>query len=714
MKFRASLICLALLLAFSAGAIAKVIQVLDGTPVVIRGESIAILEDPSGQLTLNEVLAKQNKFVRFTGEVPNLQYSNAAFWLRINLLNGTQDSLLALEASNTQLDTLDVHILGLNGTKSYRFGDVYPFSKRLFDHQHFIVPFEAKLGENLTIFLRVRGLEQMSIPLLVGPRKQILTNNYKTDLFAGLYFGIMLVMFFYNLFLYISIRDKAYLFYIVYIAGIAMAQASLQGYTFKYLLPNNPYLNHLSVVLFSTLTGIGAIQFARIFLQIKNQLPRIDYGLRFFEGLYILAPLVFLLGWRQLSYNLLDFAALILSFYALYFSIRLSLKGQRTAKFFLFAWSFFMIGMFVFVARNFGWLPYNFFTKNVLLMGSGLEAILLSVALADRINILKREKEISQAEALRISLENERLVREQNLVLEAKVQERTEALQKANAELGLAIDNLKNTQTQLVNAEKMASLGQLTAGIAHEINNPINFVTSNIIPLRRDLADLMELLSQYELLHKVPGNHEQELLDIKKLQRELDYEFLKEEIGILLNGMEEGAKRTAEIVKGLRIFSRLDESDLKKVNINEGIESTLILLNSSMGGKIDLIKDYDPDAYLECYPGKLNQVIMNITNNAIQALHENVSDKRGQITIQTKALNDAIRISISDNGPGIPESIRSKIFEPFFTTKAVGQGTGLGLSIVYSIIESHKGQINVFSNPGEGTTFQIDLPKLQS
>lgn len=714
MNIKMKLVWLFLLVVIGSYANARVIQVKEGPPVVIRGESISILEDATGNLTLNDILRNQNKFQRFVGEVPNLQYSYSAFWLRIELHNASLDSLLAIEASNTQLDTLDVHVLGPKGTKSYRFGDAFVFDRRLFNHQHFIFPFEAKPGEKLTIYMRVRGLEQMSIPLLVGQRKEILTNNYQTDLFAGLYFGIMLVMFFYNLFLFISIRDKAYLFYILYIAGIAMAQASLQGYTFKYLLPDFPYLNHLSVVLFSSLTGIGAIQFARIFLQIKRQLPRIDLGLRVFEGLYLLAPLVFLFGLRQLSYNLLDLSALFLSFYALYFSIRLSLKGQRTAKFFLLAWSFFMIGMFVFVARNFGWLPYNFFTKNVLLMGSALEAILLSVALADRINILKREKEISQAEALRISLENERLVREQNLVLEAKVQERTEALQKANKELGLAIDNLKNTQTQLVNAEKMASLGQLTAGIAHEINNPINFVTSNIIPLRRDLGDLMSLLNQYEKLHNAPGDHEQELIDIKKLQRELDYDFLKEEIGILLNGMEEGAKRTAEIVKGLRIFSRLDESDLKKVNINEGIESTLILLNSSMGGKIDLVKDYDPDAYLECYPGKLNQVIMNITNNAIQALHEHVHDKRGQITIQTKGLTDMIRISISDNGPGIPESIRAKIFEPFFTTKAVGQGTGLGLSIVYSIIESHKGQINVFSNPGEGTTFQIDLPKLQS
>lgn len=688
--------------------------ITEGAPTIIKGESIDIYQDKGGRMSLKDVVRNQQIFVPFGGEVPHLQYSHDAFWLRIRLKNGTNDPLLALETSNTQIDTLDVFVMGPFGTKHFHFGDVYPFDNRIFNHQHFVVPFELAPTESCTVFIRVRGMEQMSIPLLVGQRKQVLTNNYKTDLFAGLYFGIMLVMFFYNLFLFISIRDKSYLFYILYIAGIAMAQASLQGYTFKYLLPNSPYLNHLSVVFFSTITGIGAIQFARIFLQIRSQLPIIDLGLRVFEGLYLLALLVFILGWRQLSYNLLDVAALFLSIYALYFSIRLSIKGQRTAKFFLFAWSFFMIGMFVFVARNFGWLPYNFFTKNVLLIGSGLEAVLLSVALADRINVLKREKEISQAEALRISLENEQLVREQNLVLEAKVKERTEALQNANVELGLAIDNLKNTQTHLVNAEKMASLGQLTAGIAHEINNPINFVTSNIIPLRRDLNDLMRLLDAYDSMHEQDKDVNEALSGIKKLQKELDYEFLKEEISILLNGMEEGAKRTAEIVKGLRIFSRLDESDLKKVNLNEGIESTLILLNSSMGGKIDLIKDYDPDAYLECYPGKLNQVIMNITNNAIQALHEHVQQKRGQITIKTEALTNTVRVTISDNGPGIPESIRNKIFEPFFTTKAVGQGTGLGLSIVYSIIESHKGQIAVYSKPGEGTTFQIDLPKFQS
>jgi two-component system NtrC family sensor kinase len=314
---------------------------------------------------------------------------------------------------------------------------------------------------------------------------------------------------------------------------------------------------------------------------------------------------------------------------------------------------------------------------------------------------------------LRTAEENAILITQQHLLLEKKVKERTQALESANSELESTLSDLKNTQTQLVNSEKMASLGQLTAGIAHEINNPINFVTANVVPLKRDLDDIFALINVYDQLQEELGENVQLFEKVKHFKKEIDFDYLKEEVKMLLNGIGEGANRTAEIVKGLRVFSRLDESDLKKVDLNEGIDSTLVLLNSAMANRIQVVKNYDPDAYLECYPGKLNQVIMNIANNAIHAMLSDTEKKNGTLTITTKALADTIQITISDTGMGMSEEVRSKIFDPFFTTKGVGQGTGLGLSIVYSIVELHKGSISVTSELNIGTTFSIDLPKYQ-
>lgn len=672
------------------------------------GKALEIFVDSTGKMSLEEVIA-YDQFVYSDKAVPNFQYTTNTIRLRIAVRNQQADPQLGLEILNSQLDAVSFYLPKGNSYTELVTGDNLPFSNRFLNHQHFVFPFELLPGKSINCYIRLQSKEQLSLPIYVGTLTAITNNHYKGDLFAGLYLGIMFVMFFYNLFIYFSVRDRSYLFYVMYILGIALAQASLQGFTFKYLLPESPELNRLSVVLFSAISGIGAISFARYFLQLRQHLPRIAKFLSLFIGLYIAALLLFVLGFEQISYQILDFSALWVSLLALYFSIKLSLRGLRTARFFLLAWSFFMIGLVVYVGRNFGFLPYTFFTDHVLMIASAVEAVLLSIALADRINTLKREKESSQEAALRISQENEKLVREQNIVLEVKVNERTAALQKSNADLNQTLSELKNTQTQLVNAEKMASLGQLTAGIAHEINNPINFVTSNIRPLRRDVNDLLDLVKRIESL--LEGNDRLQN-QAQAIKDELDYNYLTKEIELLINGMEEGAFRTAEIVKGLRTFSRLDESDLKKVNLNEGIDSTLILLNSSMSGRIEVVKDYDEDALVECYPGKLNQVFMNILNNAIQAIHSAEKNEKSKLYIRTKAQTNTVEIEIRDSGPGMTEEVKARIFEPFFTTKPVGQGTGLGLSIVYSIIESHKGQIRIETAPGVGTAFIITLPKL--
>ena len=360
-----------------------------------------------------------------------------------------------------------------------------------------------------------------------------------------------------------------------------------------------------------------------------------------------------------------------------------------------------------------GVLPFNNITSSSIQFGSAIEAILLSIALADRINILKIEKEKSQEEALMALRENERIVREQNIILEQKVEERTLELQETNTDLSNALTQLKDAQTQLVDAEKMASLGQLTAGIAHEINNPINFVSSNIRPLRRDVDDLISILEKYDSLRENFTSDEIKSLmtNIKQFKEEIDYDYIRKEIEMLLKGMEEGASRTVEIVKGLKNFSRLDEAEIKHANINEGILSTLILLNNQLGDKVKIEKALGSLPDIECYPGKLNQVFMNLLNNSIYAIR-NFKDGHGKITVSTSFEDEMVVIKIADTGMGMTNEVKSNMFDPFFTTKEVGEGTGLGLSIVYKIIEMHKGSIQVNSSPGEGAEFVVKLPKL--
>lgn len=279
-----------------------------------------------------------------------------------------------------------------------------------------------------------------------------------------------------------------------------------------------------------------------------------------------------------------------------------------------------------------------------------------------------------------------------------------------NRYLNDLIEKTQSMQEQLVNAEKMASLGQLTAGIAHEINNPINFVSSNLSPLKKDLAELKELCLRYNGLHSAKEPIKR-LQEIEIQNQRIDPEFLYEEINTLIHGIEEGAERTKQIVLGLRNFSRLDEGVFKRVDIHEGLESTLMLLQNKIKNRITVVKNYEDLPPIECMPGKLNQVTMNILNNATEAIAN-----EGEIIITTTFVKkkNKIQISIKDNGAGMSALTQRRIFEPFYTTKPVGKGTGLGLSISYGIIEKHGGLIELISELNKGSEFIITLPVKQT
>lgn len=268
---------------------------------------------------------------------------------------------------------------------------------------------------------------------------------------------------------------------------------------------------------------------------------------------------------------------------------------------------------------------------------------------------------------------------------------------------------LKDAQAKLVQSEKMASLGQITAGVAHEINNPINFVLAGSDVLADSLSELMSLTRLYREIKSSLNSNEliSKLKEVEQLCDKLQIDHIEEDIYQTVADIKEGAVRTAEIVKGLRNFSRMDEDALKKANVHDGLDSTLVILRNQYKNRVEIIKDYDPSVIeIDCYPGKLNQVFMNILGNAIDAI-----EGEGRVWITTKDLGEQIGITIQDTGSGIPEEIAQKVFDPFFTTKEVGKGTGLGLAIVYGIIEKHQGEISFESTPNQGTVFTIKLQK---
>lgn len=334
------------------------------------------------------------------------------------------------------------------------------------------------------------------------------------------------------------------------------------------------------------------------------------------------------------------------------------------------------------------------------------------------------QKKLDRSEADRQQLENASEVREavlKNVIRELEVSQI--ALENRGKELESILGNLKALQIKLVESEKMSALGVLVAGIAHEINNPVSFIYGNLIYANNYFQDVLDLVNVYQQCYPNPVRAVQ-----KKIQ-DIDFQFIQEDSKNLFQSMMSGAERICEIVKSLRTFSRLDEAEFKTVDIHDGIDSTLVILNnrfkpsSNNPQGIQIIRNYGKLPLIECYAGQLNQVLMNILANATDALEEAVIKKRytqdflnPTIEIETKVINhDWIEIRIIDNGLGIAEPVQAKLFDPFFTTKDIGKGTGLGLSISYKIIvELHKGQLTCHSELGKGASFMIQIPIIQS
>jgi signal transduction histidine kinase len=338
------------------------------------------------------------------------------------------------------------------------------------------------------------------------------------------------------------------------------------------------------------------------------------------------------------------------------------------------------------------------------------EELLFRLHAHDRLLILKKpfdNIEVQQmANTLAAKWDMARRASLQTSHLEHLVEQRTLALTQAGQALQLEIDERKQLESQLVQSEKLASLGQLAAGVAHEINNPVGFISSNLGTLGGYFNQLQEMLDAYRQAETALGGDH-----FEALRQRLDLDFLKEDIPTLLRESRDGIGRVAQIVKDLKDFSRVDNDQTWQwANLQQGIDSTLNIVASELKYKADVIKHYTPLPDIECLASQLNQVVMNLVINAAQAM----GPERGTITISNGVEGENIWLEVTDNGCGIaPDSVQ-KIFDPFFTTKPVGEGTGLGLSLSYGIVKKHRGAITVSSELGKGTTFRVVLPIRQT
>ncbi|MDQ7948176.1 MAG: 7TM diverse intracellular signaling domain-containing protein [Pedobacter sp.] len=672
--------------------------------------SAATYGDKSGKLSIQEAV-KLDKFTPNDKSVINFGIDDATYWIKIKVTDRTALKDVVLFIDQARLETAEFYVVKSDGSISKKeinanFTKKFNLSQKLFVYE---IPSNFNVEKDF-IYIKLKSKELLVIPIHIYNEGSIITTFLIRDMTFGFYTGIMVVMFLYNLFLFFSVRDKSYIYYVVYICLVWLSQISIQGYTVKYFWPYKSWLDDNSVVLFSLLAVVFTTIFTQSFLNTKIYTPKAHKYINIYIVLAVADIILLISGQRQGAFIIMQFLTFVGAIIALSLAYYVYFKKHfNPAGYYLFAWSILLVGAILFIMKDYGILPYNNFTIYLLQITSSIEVMLLSFALADKINFFKRENEHAQAQALNASLENQKLIREQNIVLEKKVEERTEELQSAVSTLNVTLNNLKDTQSQLVDAEKMAALGQLTAGIAHEINNPINFVTSNIKPLELDINDLKEIITRYEEID-FDQDIRAQIEEIENFKKQIDINFVNNEISSLLSGISEGAKRTAEIIRSLRNFSRVDETDMKPIDLNEGLQSTLVLVRNNLPDNLTVIKEFGNLPKVECLPGKINQVFMNLVSNAIQAIKtKEVQRDEEFLTIKSWYIDQQVKISIKDSGIGMTEEVKHRIFEPFFTTKDIGEGTGLGLSIVFSIIEKHKGHIEVLSKVGEGTEFILTL-----
>lgn len=652
-----------------------------GDAPAVLNQYFDVLEDAGRQLSLADV-QKPEISARFkppvlTAESLNFGLSASAYWLRLKLRNNSDHTLnQLLEISYPRLIRVDFFRLAAGlPDQVFESGYARPFASRPYQHRFFVFPVAMPAQSEQVIYLRIESRTSVEIPAKLWNRSAFHENERTDYMVQAAFFGMAAAMLLFNLLLLISLRDRGYLYYIMFVASNVLAVASLTGLAVQYLWQDAPAWSTISFAFAAHLCAIFLVEFMRHMIGTATLLPRLDKVLKATIVVNVAAGAVTLFSY-QIALTLM--IAIVTALLILGVSVMACVKRQRSAYIFLAAFVVLLMGVIVLSLRILGFLPTNFITVSGIQIGAAVEMIVLAFALADRFHVIRAEKEKAQAQIVESLRSSERL-------LEARVEART-------AELVASIARLERTQDELVHAEKLASLGSLVAGVSHELNTPIGNALTTASTLQDDAKDFQHIVAE--------GGIRRSALD-GFLQRSVDMSAL----------LVRSCYRAAHLISSFKQVAVDQTSEQQRqFDLLTLIEDNVASLRPSFRGASWNIEVGVPSG-IKCdsYPGPLGQVLVNLIQNA--ALHAFESKESGLLSISATATADTIEIVLSDNGNGMTEETLERIFEPFFTTKLGKGGSGLGLAICRNIVTGVLGgQLVATSQRGAGSQFILRIP----
>ncbi|MFZ1703789.1 MAG: 7TM diverse intracellular signaling domain-containing protein [Saprospiraceae bacterium] len=655
-------------------------------------DKIYLLEDKNHNITFEDIQSKEfrDKFYHSGQVILNFGFTTSSYWMHFSLDNKTDENLI-LELAHTHLENLEFYALGEDGTQHLvKSGYSIPLDEKPTKHHFQIFPIYKG---NYQYFIKTSAPVQ-PLPVRIHNASAYEITTYHQRLVFGFYLGLMFFVILSNLFFYVSLKNKLFLYYSgIVLVYICYASMVMDGFI-VYFIPN--FDLHFWYLNIPTIGVPVQMMYALVFLEMSKYSPKLHKATTWL--IYYFIAYAILKFWMPLTTVLaLNTVHALISFFSMfYIGYKAGKKGNRLGYYFATAYLLYFILVLIEATYVQIGKPGYFAELSFVAWATLIEAFFLSFLLSKKFEWEREEAENQKNEAQQLLLEktreNERIVTEQNVTLEKSVSERTEALKKS-------LENLKQTQAKLIQSEKLASLGELTAGIAHEIKNPLNFV-NNFSEVSAELVDEMS-----EALKKGDMEEAQEISNDLKIN---------------LSKITEHGKRADSIVKGMLQHSRGGSLLKETTDINVLCDEYLRLAYHGFRAKdksfnASFETNFDPNLpHIKAVTQDLGRVFLNLINNAFYTINEKsklgIDHFKPMLQIATSVENNMVLIKVQDNGMGVSASVMDKIFQPFYTTKPTGQGTGLGLSLAFDIVKSHGGELDLISKEGEGTTFTIRLP----